>query len=66
MYKSNWIPAILTLVMVSLVSYALLMNDKPNCKQKQMAAITQGHSLMDHGIYNLSEVNHTSHPDDGC
>jgi len=70
MYKSNWIPAILTLIMVCLVSYALLVNDQPGCKQKQLAAVVQAHSFMDygmgHGMYHLSEVDHASGSDDGC
>jgi len=49
MHKSNWIPAILTLVMVCIVSYALLVDGKPDCKQEQLAAIAYLQSVLGNG-----------------
>jgi hypothetical protein len=66
MHKSNWIPAVLTLIMVCLVSYALFVDGKPGCKQELLAMVTHGHSFIDHGKNHMSGVDNSSTPDSGC
>ncbi len=66
MYKSNWIPVVLTLIMASLVSYALFVDGKPGCKQGQLAMAAHGHGVMDHDMNHLSGVDHASTPGSGC